>query len=111
MSDNRFGAALSLLGGAAFAIRGHAKNRKKALQDCKEIADACLVLESWPRWEPLIKAAEKVDKVICQKLYQSLYESAVELHGGMHGGAEGIYDDQIRALLSAIPDEKEEGKI
>ena len=47
-----FDAALSLLGGAAFAIRGHMKDRDKALKDCREIANACLVLE----------AAGKVDK-------------------------------------------------
>jgi len=41
-----FDAALSLLEGAAFAIRGHAKNREKALRNCREISNACLVLRA-----------------------------------------------------------------
>lgn len=41
-----FDAALSLLEGVAFAIRGHVKDREKALRDCQQIAAACLVLRA-----------------------------------------------------------------
>jgi len=74
-----FDAALSLLEGAAFAIRGHAKDRQKALKDCREIANACIVLE----------AAGRVDKEKAER---------TELYGPA-----GL---DIRVLLNALPDKE-----
>lgn len=96
--SNPFDAALSLLEGAAFAIRGHAKDRQKALKDCREIANACIVLEAagklnagdiaWFDW--------MMDTTIAE------YAPRVE---GMMCPGRGR-KDRFRALLSALPDKE-----
>ena len=94
--SNPFEAALSLLEGAAFAIRGHAKNREKALEDCQEIANACIVL----------RAAGKMDK----EAALSLWDGSEKFHTRQPNASDSpvhIIDHDteasIRALLSALP--------
>jgi len=59
-----FDAALSLLEGAAFAIRGHAKNREKALRNCREISNACLVLRAAGKCEVMLSSDGSGKRVI-----------------------------------------------
>ena len=82
--NNPFEAALSLLEGAAFAIRGHAKNREKAEKDCREIANACLVL----------CAAGKVEKEAWQYIVNNLDSCRPSPNE----------KDTMNALLAALPD-------
>jgi hypothetical protein len=80
--NNQFEAATDLLEGAAFAIRGHAKDRAKAEKDCREIANACIVLE----------AAAKVDH---DELQWAL------------GFLKNTYARSVYALLAILSDDKE----
>jgi hypothetical protein len=70
----KFDAAISLLEGAGFAIRGHAKDRDKALAQCREMAHACMVLA----------AAEKVDERDLGRVFM------------------GFVSSEMRSLLEAI---------
>ena len=84
-----FEAALSLLGGAALAIRGHAKDREKGMQDCKEIAAACIVLE----------AAGKITKEEFQNLIWAAEWAVVTT------GKTVVWDwDNLKDLLESLPD-------
>jgi hypothetical protein len=103
MSDNRFDAAIKSL---------HKARDKARIDDpCPicQIDEAIIVLESWPRWEKLISAAGKVDKLAIIKTMEETTYRPLDCRKT----SPGIIGDclmQIRALLAAIPDEKEEGK-
>jgi len=82
---SKFDAAIALLEGAAFAIRGHVQDRAKALRDCKEMANACLVLEAAGK---LASIKGDSPKMVVERL----------------GAITALTD---AALLAALPDEEE----
>jgi len=61
------------------------------------------VKAEFARWKPLIEAAGKVDKDLCD---QSLVVATIELVGSKNEWATH-YLDQLRALLSALPDKED----
>ena len=63
---------------------------------------AIRVLEDWPKWEPLIEAAGKIDKNKALSRIGEVYDYQIAL---------GVVRDEvwgeIRALLEALPDKEE----
>ena len=76
--------------------------------ECKA---AIRVLKDWPKWEPLIEAAGKVDKVHCLDKLDFLRRMAGEdKFGFVRYSEDGLAifpTAQIRALLEALPDKEE----
>ena len=68
--------------------------------ECKA---AIRVLEDWPKWEPLIEAAGKVDKKTCLDEIDDCYYSKSLNPWGTEARILG----EIRALLESLPGKEE----
>ena len=81
--------------------------------DGEDFEAAIRVLEDWPKWEPLIEAAGKVDKKECLEVFNLFIENTelgpFEDIRYREDGLAVFPIAQIRALLEALP-EKEEKK-
>ncbi len=73
------------------------KGALESLQsDLKEVEQAVAILESYPRWQPLIEAAGKVDKKAAIR--------AIDENPDGHIRPTRIAIEQIRSLLAALPE-------
>ena len=77
----------------------------------KPFIQAIRVLEDWPKWEPLIEAAGKVDKGRAIRTLATLLLVYTESEGRIIPALEKALKDgavrEIRALLEALPEEEE----
>ncbi len=78
-------------------LNEHAENLRKAI----------CILSDWPKWAPLIEAAGKVDRKECLDNLDN-WKCTIEEEWSELSGPEYESFDQIRALLSAIPETRQE---
>jgi hypothetical protein len=71
-----------------------------------QLEQAISILESYPKWEPLIEAAKKMDKKMV--LYELNYIESILEKVALYLNLD--ITSQIRALLEAIPEEEKKGK-
>ena len=72
--------------------------------DHPKLEVAIRILKDWPKWEPLIEAARKVDKKTCLDEMDDCYYSKSLNPWGTEARILG----EIRALLEALPDKEKD---
>ncbi len=85
------------------------KGALESLQsDLKEVEQAVAILESYPRWQPLIEAAKKCDRQECLEVLEALIDtttmSSLDDIYYRDDGAAIFPIAQIRSLLEALPE-------
>jgi len=70
------------------------------IEEIADLEEAVHVLLDWPKWRPLIKAAERVDKKMTFMALEDLPLAGFS--------AQNIIRNQLYSLLEALPDKAED---